>query len=49
MQTSDTLIQDSTIRSALADYLVDQLYANVDVEQEFEGILPGETKSSPGR
>ncbi len=35
VQTSDKLIQDKTIRAALADYLVDQLYANVDLEKEF--------------
>ncbi len=46
--TSDKLIQDETIRSAVADYLVDQLYTNVDVEKEIEGILPGETKQFAG-
>ena len=28
--TSDRLIQDETIRAAVADYLVDQLYAEVE-------------------
>jgi hypothetical protein len=48
VQTSDKLIQDRTIRAALADYLVDQLYANVDLEKEFEEKLPGETKEFAG-
>src|SRR3954451_14340959 len=48
VQTSDKLIQDKTIRAALSDYLVDQLYANVDLEKEFEEKLPGETKEFAG-
>src|SRR6478752_1068870 len=48
VQTSDKLIQDQEIRSALADYLVEQLYANVDLEKEFEEKLPGETKDFAG-
>ena len=48
VQTSDKLIQDQKIRSALADYLVEQLYANVDLEKEFEEKLPGETKDFAG-
>lgn len=46
--TSDRLIANSTIRTAVANYLVDQLYENVDVEQELKGILPGETKQLAG-
>src|SRR3954471_4330112 len=48
VQTSDQLMQDKTISAALADYLVDQLYANVDLEKEFEEKLPGETKEFAG-
>jgi hypothetical protein len=48
VDTSDQLIQNSTIRSAVGEYLVDQLYANVDVEEELEDILPGETKQLAG-
>lgn len=48
VQTSDKLIANSTIRSAVAEYLVDQLYENVDVEHELEKILPGETKELAG-
>ncbi|HEX8690450.1 MAG TPA: SHOCT domain-containing protein [Solirubrobacterales bacterium] len=48
VETSDRLIENSTIRTAVADYLVDQLYANVDVEQELKEILPGDTKELAG-
>jgi hypothetical protein len=48
VETSDRLIADSTIRAAVGDYLVDQLYANVDVEQELKDILPGDTKDLAG-
>ncbi len=46
--TSGKLLDNSTIRSALADYLVDQLYENVDVQKELKDILPGETKEFSG-
>jgi hypothetical protein len=48
VDTSGRLIQDPTIREAVGDYLVDQLYENVDVEQELSEILPGETKELAG-
>jgi hypothetical protein len=48
VKTSDKLIANETIRSALANYLVDQIYTNVNVEKELEGILPGETKNLAG-
>ncbi len=48
VHTSDKLLQDQKIRSALSDYLVDQLYANVDVEKELKEILPGETSALAG-
>lgn len=48
VETSGRLIQNPEIRSALGDYLVDQLYANVNVERELEDILPGETKQLAG-
>ncbi len=48
VETSDRLIANSTIRAAVGDYLVDQLYANVDVEQELKEILPGDTKELAG-
>jgi hypothetical protein len=48
VQTSDRLLQNPEIRSAVAEYLVDQLYENVNVEKELEDILPGETKELAG-
>src|SRR4249919_1946383 len=48
VDTSGRLIQNETIREALGNFLVDQLYENVDVERELEEILPGETKQLAG-
>jgi Short C-terminal domain len=48
VDTSGRLIQNEKIRAAVGEYLVDQLYANVDVEKELEGILPGELKQLAG-
>jgi hypothetical protein len=48
VDTSGRMIQNEEIRSAVGDYLVDQLYANVDVEKELEGILPGDLKDLAG-
>ncbi|MDX6610021.1 MAG: hypothetical protein QOF85_1946 [Solirubrobacterales bacterium] len=48
VDTSGRLIQNPTIREAVGNYLVDQLYENVDVEKELSEILPGETKELAG-
>ncbi len=48
VSTSGRLIQNQTIRAAVGDYLVDQLYENVDVEKELKEILPGDTKDLAG-
>lgn len=48
VSTSGRLIQNETIRAAVGDYLVDQLYENVDVEAELKEILPGDTKDLAG-
>jgi hypothetical protein len=48
VDTSGRLIQNEEVRAAVGEYLVDQLYANVNVEQELEDILPGETKQLAG-
>ena len=48
VDTSGRLIQNQTIRESVGDYLVDQLYENVDVEEELSDILPGETKDLAG-
>ncbi len=48
VETSGRLIENETIRAALSDYLVDQLYENVDVETELEAKLPGDLKDLAG-
>lgn len=48
VETSDELIENETIRTAVGEFLVDQLYANVDVERELEGILPEELRELAG-
>ena len=48
VNTSGRLIQDSKIRAAVSNYLVDQLYENVDVEKELSEKLPGDTKELAG-
>ncbi len=48
VSTSGRLIQNEKIRTALSNYLVDQLYENVNVEKELKEILPGDTKELAG-
>lgn len=48
VETSGRLIQDATIREEVGNYLVDQLYENVDVEKELSERLPGDTKDLAG-
>ncbi len=48
VDTSGRLLENETVRSTLSDYLVDQLYENVDVRKELEEILPGDTKDLAG-
>ena len=48
VETSGRFIQNETIRAELSKYLVDQLYENVDVEEELKEILPGDTKDLAG-
>jgi hypothetical protein len=48
VNTSGHLIRNATIRTAIGDYMVEQLYENVDVEKELEEILPGDTKELAG-
>jgi hypothetical protein len=46
--TSSALLDDDAIRSAVATRAVDELYANVDVQEEIEGQLPEDFKSLSG-
>jgi hypothetical protein len=48
VDTSDKLLQNEEVRVAVGNYLVDQLYENVDVQQELKSLLPGETKQLAG-
>lgn len=48
VHTSGRLIENETIRKAVADYLVEQLYDNVDVEKELREKLPGDLKDFSG-
>jgi hypothetical protein len=42
VDTSAQLLEQPDVQRALADYLVDELYANVDVEAEIASLLPKE-------
>ena len=46
--TSSALLEDKTIRDAVALYLVDQLYANVDVAGELQSVAPKDLKGLAG-
>ena len=43
--TSDEILRDQDVQEALSIYLVDQLYANVDVQGEIEEKLPDSAKA----
>jgi Short C-terminal domain len=47
-KTSSQLLEQQSIRNAVATYLVDQLYANVDVAGELRTALPPQAKSLAG-
>ncbi|HME04380.1 MAG TPA: SHOCT domain-containing protein [Solirubrobacteraceae bacterium] len=47
-RTSTSLLQKETIRTALAGYLIDQLYANVNVPGELKSGLPTQLKPLAG-
>ena len=46
--TSSRLLEQPTIRNQVADFLVDELYANVDVEAQLEEALPERAKPLAG-
>jgi hypothetical protein len=43
--TTDQILADQDVQEALSIYLVDQLYANVDVQAELEQQLPSSFKA----
>jgi hypothetical protein len=43
--TTDQILADEDVKQALSIYLVEQLYANVDVPAEIEQALPGNVKA----
>jgi hypothetical protein len=43
--TSSELLEDEDIRTAIAGFLVDELYANVDVAAELEARLPSQAQA----
>jgi hypothetical protein len=47
-ETSSKLLENEEIRDAIADFLITQLYANVDVQGEIEKRLPPEVKGLAG-
>ncbi len=47
-QTSVEMLQNPEIQSAVADYAVEELYANVDVEAEIKSFLPTDFKGFSG-
>jgi Short C-terminal domain len=46
--TSTALLQKSTVRAAISSYLIDQLYANVDVPGELKSGLPKQLQPLAG-
>jgi hypothetical protein len=46
--TSSKLLQNEQVREATTNYLVDQLYAHVDVEEELKKRLPKEVQALAG-
>jgi hypothetical protein len=48
VSTSGRLLENQTIRTALSDYLIDQLYENVDVRKELESRFPKDLKELAG-
>jgi hypothetical protein len=47
-KTSSEMLESPEIRDALATYMIDELYANVDVEAELRAALPPETQGLAG-
>ena len=47
-KTSSELLESPDVREALATFMIDELYANVDVEAELRAALPPETRGLAG-
>jgi putative oligomerization/nucleic acid binding protein len=48
VSTSGRLLENKKIRVALSEYLIDQLYENVDVRKELEDLFPDDAKDLAG-
>lgn len=48
VKTSGKLLHNAKIRAAVGEYLVDQLYENVNVEKELKEVLPSQVKELAG-
>ncbi len=48
VSTSSKFLEDDTIRAQVGNYLVDQLYTNVNVKKQIGSILPGDVKKFSG-
>jgi hypothetical protein len=48
VETSTELLEDEEIKNAVAGFLVDTLFANVDVQAELEQVLPPEAQALAG-
>jgi hypothetical protein len=48
VSTSGHFLEDDTIRTAVGNYLVDQLYQHVNVKKQIGNILPGDIKKFAG-
>jgi hypothetical protein len=48
VDASDQLLADTTVREAISVYVVDELYANVDVSGELQALLPADLSGLSG-
>ena len=48
VRASDKVLADPAVRTALADYIVDQVYSNVDVEKQVSDKLPSDWQGLAG-
>jgi Short C-terminal domain len=48
VRASDKLLADPAVKAALSDYIVDQVYSNVDVQQQLADKLPADWEGLAG-